>query len=701
MAYQVSPGVNISEIDLTTVVPGVATSSAAIAGVFNWGPVNNRVLIDSESTLVSRFGKPTSNNPETFFTAANFLSYASPLYVVRAANTTDSANGTLNAIANTGTANVVASVVLNTNDYLNNKDGNFSANVLYVARYPGATGSSLRISVCDSANAYSSNLNLYGSSNGNTINGSVALSVGSNTATFQFVSTSAVSEANTYANTIASGIAVGDLIKIGNASIGTQMMKVTNVGAVSANASVATFALSFDNLYKLSTNYVLSNTVNGNTSVINVNRNWEYSGSVDGAPVTSQYVTSYGNSAAVDSMHVVVVDQDGVVTNTPGSILEVYRYVSRATDAKTADGASIYYKTVINNGSRYIWWANDRVNAISNTATNVVSSTNVLPLRLDFVGGQDGYTESNIPLNSLATGYDLFNSAENVDVSLILQGKPVGGTTTVNGQTVSNFQLANYLIDNIAEVRKDCMVFITPDDGIVKANSGQESPSIVNWFGAVRDSSYVARDSGYKYMYDRYNDVYRYVPQNGDVAGLCARTEATNDSWWSPAGFNRGQIKNIVRLRYNPTKVDRDVLYKSAINPIVTFPGQGTILFGDKTGTVKPSAFDRINVRRLFITLEKAISQVSKYSLFEFNDDFTRSQFRNLITPYLRDVQARRGITDFLVVCDATNNTGDRIDRNEFWGDIYIKPNRSINFIQLNFVAVRTDVQFSTIIGQF
>jgi phage tail sheath protein FI len=282
-----------------------------------------------------------------------------------------------------------------------------------------------------------------------------------------------------------------------------------------------------------------------------------------------------------------------------------------------------------------------------------------------------------------------------------MQGKPTGGSTVVNGQTVSNYQLANYLIDNIVGTRKDCVAFVSPDDAIVRGNPGLESTSIVNWFGAVNDSTYVIYDTGYKYMYDRYNDVYRYVPLNGDIAGLTARTEATNDAWWSPAGFNRGQIKNIVKLRYNPTKADRDLLYKNAINPVVTFPGQGTVLFGDKTGTKKPSAFDRINVRRLFITLERAISQASRFSLFEFNDEFTRSQFKNLVVPYLRDVQARRGISDFMVVCDATNNTAERIDRNEFWGDIYIKPNRSINFIQLNFVAVRTGVQFSTIIGQF
>jgi len=702
MAYQVSPGVNITEVDLTTIVPGVSTTSGAIAGVFKWGPVGERTFINTEDKLVSTFGKPTSINPETFLTAANFLNYGSALYVARVANTTDSsANGTLNAVANTNTITILNNVVKNTTDYLNNKDGNFSSNTLYVAKYPGALGNSLRISTCSNTTAYSSNLNLYGTSNGNTINGSASLSVGSNTATFLFASTSAVTEANNYANTIASSITPGDLIKIGNSSIGVQYLKVVNVGAVTANATLATFALGFDSLYKLSTDFVLSNTVNGNTTVIGLNRNWEYIGVVDQAPTTSQYVASYGNSAAVDTMHVVVIDQDGLFSNAPGSVLEVFRNVSRATDAKSADGASIYYKNVINNGSKYVWWANDRPGAVSNTALNIISSTSSTPLRLDFVSGQDGYTESTIPLNVLATGYDLFNSAENVDISLVLQGKPVGGTTVVNGQTVTGFQLANYIIDNIVEVRKDCVAFITPDDGIVKSNAGQESTALVNWFGAIHPSTYAVVDSGYKYMYDRYNDIYRYVPANGDVAGLCARTEYTNDAWWSPAGFNRGQIKNVVKMRFNPAKDDRDLLYKNAINPIVTFPGQGTILYGDKTATLKPSAFDRINVRRLFITLERAVSQASKFSLFEFNDDFTRSQFRNLITPYLRDVQARRGITDFLVVCDNTNNTAERIDRNEFWGDIYIKPNRSINFIQLNFVAVRTGVQFSQIVGQF
>ena len=703
MAFQVSPGVNVTEIDLTTIVPGISTTTGAIAGVFKWGPVDERVLITNETNLVNTFGKPNANNFETFFTAANFLAYSNALYVVRAANTTNSTAtiGAMNAVANTNTVTVLNNVVRNRTDYLAVRDGNTSSNAAYIAKYPGDLGNSLRISVCSSVNAYSSNLALFGTQTGNTIIGSFALSVGSNTGTFTFVSDGVVGAANTYANTIANGITVSDLITVGNVSIGTQYMQVKTIGPVTANSTAAIFTLGFDSVYKLSTDYTASNTVNGNTSVINITRSWQFANRTNGAPVTSGYVANFGNSAAVDTMHVVVIDQDGQFTGAPGAVLEVFQNLSRATDAKSDGGASLYYKTVINDNSAYVWWANDRSGAVSNTALNILSSTNSTPLTLDFAGGTDGYSESAIPVSSLATGYDLFNSTEQVDISLVLQGKPTGGSTVVNGQTVSNFQLANYIIQNICETRKDCIAFISPDDSTARSNPGNEATSIVNWFGAVADSTYYVSDSSYKYMYDRYNDVYRYVPLNGDIAGLCARTEATNDAWWSPAGFNRGQIKNIVKLRYNPTLPNRDLLYKNSVNPIVTFPGQGTVLFGDKTGTKKPSAFDRINIRRLFITLERAISNSSRFSLFEFNDEFTRSQFRNLVIPYLRDVQARRGITDFLVVCDATNNTVERIDRNEFWGDIYIKPNRSINFIQLNFVAVRTGVQFSTIIGQF
>lgn len=690
MAFPVSPDVNVTEVDLTTIAPSVATTTGAIAGVFNWGPIGERVSIATESDLVTFFGKPNANNYETFFTAANFLSYNNSLLVVRAANTTSmNANGTYSAFANVGTVtNTANQTVKNSVDYETNKL-TFDANVVYVAKYAGALGNSLRVSVCSSVNAYQSNVTLVQSVVGNTVIGTFGLAVGSNTATVQFTGNSALA-ANTFAANFASSFSAGDLVTVGNSTVGTQLLTLASVSG--PNSSTTNVVMNFTGIYTLSSDF------SANTELT---RSWEFSTLVDSAPATSQFVANFGNSAAVDTMHVVVVDQDGMFTGISGQVLEVFTDMSRATDAKSVDGASIYYKKVINESSNYIWWANDRSNAVSNTALNITSSTNYSALNLNFSGGQDGFTESNAPVSILASGYDLFNAKETSDISLVLQGKPTGGTTTSQGLTVNNFQLANYLIDNIASTRKDCVVLITPDDTLARANAGQEAKYTVAWANIIRDTSYAMIDSGYKYMYDRYNDVYRYVPLNGDIAGLMARTESTNDAWWSPAGFNRGQIKNIVKLRWNPIKTDRDTLYKNAVNPVVTFPGQGTVLFGDKTATRKPSAFDRINVRRLFIVLEKSISEAAKYSLFEFNDEFTRSQFRNLVNPYLREVQGRRGITDFLVVCDGTNNTPERIDRNEFWGDIYIKPARSINYVQLNFVAVRTGVQFSTVVGQF
>ncbi|NDC95925.1 hypothetical protein EB077_11520, partial [bacterium] len=341
----------------------------------------------------------------------------------------------------------------------------------------------------------------------------------------------------------------------------------------------------------------------------------------------------------------------------------------------------------------FVYYANDRASAASANAASIASSTNSKPQTINFNSGTDANNESTVSLGTLLAGYDLFTSAEDVDISLVLTGKSRGGT---NGE-----QIANYLIDNIAEVRKDCVVFVSPDKNDVVNNIGNEGNDVVVFRNSMRSSSYAVLDSGYKYQYDKYNDVYRYIPLNGDIAGLCVRTDDTRDPWYSPAGYNRGQVKNIIKLSYNPSKAYRDLLYKNGVNPVVTFPGQGTILFGDKTLLAKPSAFDRINVRRLFIVLEKAIATAAKFTLFEFNDDFTRAQFRNLVEPFLRDVQGRRGIYDFKVVCDGTNNTGEVIDRNEFVGDIYIKPAKSINFIQLNFVAVRTGVEFSEVVGQF
>lgn len=689
--YQLSPGVNISEVDLTTVAQPVATTVGAFAGVFRWGPVDQRVLVSSENDLVGKFGKPSSDNAETFFTAASFLAYSNALYVSRAADT----NTVFSAIANTSAFSANSGYTIKNRDDYDSKAASFGSAVQYVARYPGALGNSLKISVCDTSAAYNTSIDLRNASISGTTNTSfnsantkITLSVGSNVATVTLANSASLvgSTPVPHANNVAAQFNVGDYIEVGNTSIGKQYLKVTAVGSVvvgntaGTNTGTATFTISLDQPLKLSTN------IDSNTAA----RYWEYYNQVDAAPGQSRFVRDNGNTAAMDEVHVVVVDQDGGFTGNPGAVLEVYKGLSRATDAKNSDGTTNYYKNVINDTSNYVWWAADRTGAASNTAVNITSSTATTPLSVSFQGGVDN-TEAIVTVGDLARAYDLYASAEDVDISLLLTGKPVGGT---KGE-----QLPNYLIDNIAEVRKDCMVFVSPQLADVLNQRGLAADNVVDFRSSVRSSSFAVHDSGYKYMYDKYNDVYRWVPLNGDIAGLCVNTDNTRDPWFSPAGYSRGTIKNVVKLAFNPSLAERDLLYKNGINPVITQTGQGTLLFGDKTLLAKPSAFDRINVRRLFIVLEKTIAQAAKSLLFEFNDEFTRTQFRNLVEPFLRDIQGRRGIYDFKVVCDESNNSAEIIDANRFVGDIYVKPARSINYIQLNFVAVRTGVEFSEIVG--
>jgi hypothetical protein len=682
MSFQVSPGVNVREFDLTTIVPTVSTTEAGIAGVFRWGPLDQRFLVDSENELVRVFGKPTNFNSETWFTASSFLAYGNKLWVVRVGDTsnTDANVGVHTAYANVGAvANAELHIVKNEDDYLE-KDGTFDTDVLYVARYPGALGNSLRIAVCDTANSFQSNLVLSNSS----VTGNLSINVGSNSATVSFVPAGAgvIADANTLATTLISSLSVGDLIEFGNNIIGRQYLKVTSIPATpTTNSTVASVAITFEDPLRLAYNQSTNNVI----------RYWEFYNKVDVAPGQSDYVAAFGNTSANDELHVVIVDEGGKFSGTPGTILEVYKNLSRATDAKNSDNQSNYYKTVLNEQSNYVWYANDRSNATSATAAAIASATNSKPLSVEFVAGSDGSDETAVPVGTLALGYDLFAKTDEVDISLVLQGKARGGA--------AGGQLANYIIDNVCEVRKDCVAFISPDKNDVVNNVGYEAEDIVEFRNTLTSTSYAVLDTGYKYVLDKYNNVNRYVPLNGDIAGLCVRTDNTNDPWWSPAGLNRGIIKNVVKLAYNPSLADRDILYKAGVNPVCSFAGQGTILYGDKTLLAKPSAFDRINVRRLFIVLEKAIATAAKYTLFEFNDDFTRAQFRNMVNPYLRDVKGRRGIYDFLVICDETNNTPVVVDRNEFIGTILIKPARSINFITLNFVAVPTGVQFSEVAG--
>jgi hypothetical protein len=384
------------------------------------------------------------------------------------------------------------------------------------------------------------------------------------------------------------------------------------------------------------------------------------------------------------------VDENGLFTGFPGSVLEVYEGLSRASDARASSSGPLYFKTVINNGSQYMWAGTDYTGLVSNTALNVTSATTTVPTAFSLAGGADGGDESTIAFGDLARAYDVFSSGDAIDISLIMIGKNRGVA-----------QLANYVIDNIAEVRKDCVVFISPRrEDVVGVIPGAQATNVVTHRNALTPSSYAFMDSGYKYMNDKYNNVYRWVPLCGDTAGIVARSDTLSDPWFSPAGPNRGQVKNVVKLAFPcASKTDRDYLYKNGVNPVVTFQGQGTQLYGDKTLLTKTSAFDRINVRRLFITLEKSLARAAQSSLFEFNDPFTRAQFKNMVEPYLRDIQGRRGIYDFKVVCDETNNTDTVIDSNRFVGDIYIKPARAINFIQLNFVAVGTGGEFTEVAG--
>lgn len=578
MGFQLSPGVNVSEIDLTTVIPSVSTTAGAIVGQFAWGPVDKRILVDSEITLVNRFGKPDSNTFVSFFTAANFLAYGNNLRVVRVVQ------DTLGSSANNATASGTGVLIKNEDDYENNYSANtFTSYEGFYARYPGALGNNLDVVACANTTGFST---------------------------------------WTYTD---------------------------------ANSNVVDLSQYFDT-----------------------------------APGTSIYATSVGGEN--DELHIAVIDRTGKISGTVGTVLETFAHVSKASDAKNDDGSTNYYVDKVFNQSQYIYIANHWASGwgVSAVGTNFGTTT---PNRTETLGGGlDGsYTAGDVA-DDYTTGWDLFTSSEEVDVSLLIGG---------NASEISA-ALQNY-IATLATTRKDCVAFLSPTRALVVNNPVNTADEIVTYRNNTLtiNTSYAFMDSGWKYQFDKYNNVYRYVPLNADTAGLCVYTDNVRDPWWSPAGFNRGIIKNVVKLAWNPTKTDRDIIYPAGVNPVVAFPGQGVILFGDKTLQSKPSAFDRINVRRLFIVLEKAIAVAAKFSLFEFNDEFTRASFVSLVEPFLRDVKGRRGIFDYRVVCDTTNNTPEVIDTNRFVGDIYIKPARSINFIQLNFIAVRTGVEFSEIVGQF
>ena len=670
MGFQVSPGVEVKEVDLTNIVPAVSTTIGAVCGPFEKGPVSEITSISSEKQLVEVFGKPNANNFEYFFTAANFLQYSNSLRVVRTESTLKNASSGGSGI-----------LIRNTLHYQESFADGQGTHGTWSARTAGIHANGIKIDICDKNN--------FSEMSNKQVNDGSA---------------SAAETTITMDAFDAADFAVGEVIEFYSDAGGTvyatgheaQKYEIT---AVDTSAETITLRQLDDPAG--------SGLIADLADDSYVKRYWRFSDLFDTAPGTSEFATARG--VLDDEIHIVVYDSSGrqtgfdndVAGERLNSVLETFAFVSKHPEATTPQGNSNYYPDVIYRDSKFIYWGDHPTAAIdasgdwgqplsSDLSVQGSSAFNKLSTGVENVdrstlaNGTDDYAVTD---GEQLTAYARFDDGEAVDVNLIMAAK---ATST----------LATNLV-TIVEKRKDALVFISPErsDVVGVADSNTQTTNVKNFFDLLPSTSFAVFDSGYKYQYDRFNDVYRYVPLNGDIAGVTAFTESVADAFFSPAGFTRGQIRGAVKLAYEPNKDQRDTLYKARINPVNSFPGQGTVLFGDKTALAKPSAFDRINVRRLFIILEKAIATAAKFQLFEFNDEFTRAQFKNLVEPFLREIQGRRGITDFKVVADESNNTGEVIDRNEFVADIFVKPTRSINFITLNFVAVRTGVAFTEIGG--
>ena len=660
MAFQVSPGVQVQEIDATNVIPAVSSSTGAYCGHFGWGPAEDVVTVSSGKGLVDSFGEPANTDiaAEYFYPAAMFLDYGIDLKVVRIATT---------SMVNATTTSGQSLLIKNLTHYRDNYNTGAASVGNYGARYAGALGNSLKISVCGGANPYSQAS--VTTTNGTSTVGGTSIEV-----------------------TLGEKFIVGDILTLIGSDTTRYKISAITFDSGATGAATVTIAQEDDSTQGLTTAV---------SSGVALNREWEFAQQFNGAPGTSAYAAGRSSAGVTDEMHVVVLDEDGEISGNPGTILEQYEDISKASDAKDEFGASNYYVTVIENRSDWVYWLDhsSTMGSAGSAAAGVTFGTGTLPDSLSFTNGADG--------NQPTTGQKItawnthFGSADNQDINLIISGSGQAdngsGTAVVTRAETTSYY--NQLM-NIAEDRKDCMAFFSPlksdcvDSGVSGATNVKATADTLN------GSSYSTMSSNWLYIYDRYNDRYVYVPDNGAVAGLCARTDYTNDAWYSPAGFTRGQIFGVTKLAFNPTQADRDILYRSRVNPVVTFPGQGTLLYGDKTLVANDSsAFSRINVRRLFIVLEKAISTAAKFQLFEFNDSFTRANFRAAIEPFLRTVQGRRGIYDFQVICDETNNTAGVVDASQFVASIFVKPARAINYITLTFVASRSGVDFEEVYG--
>jgi hypothetical protein len=727
MAGQVSPGVVIKERDLTNArIDNTVDNVGALVAPFERGPVNEIVNIVNEKGLLETFGKPNKDNAEYWFTATNFLAYGGQLNLVRVGAST-----LVNAVSDGATATLIE----NDGEYVTNHFDD-AQSWHYAAKTGGAYGNSVSVHVVDhgwdadvtlsaavtaaaGATAYLSNGvtgKLYAAAtaasaiklletNGTFAVGTDNLLIRESGGTSTTLDGAIAAGDAAITVTAATNIAVGDHLLLASGEI----VKVTDIASApqlsvdrAQFGTTAAAAADGGDVLELSQRSITASSKWWDmVKLSGTDINWN---TLVGRPGTSTYAANFGSK--YDELSVVVLDSTGKISGTKNTVLEKFQNLSKSAGAQTTEGADNYYVNVLRFASEYIYYGKHDV---TNVDTNFGGyTTGIWGSEIEngrtysmlgyqsyaLAGGLDGY---GVTAGDLTAGYDRFADTEDITLDYILAGPLL--TSRVDSITVAQKCI------NIASSRKDCIAFVSPYKaaviGTLATDTAAQRDNVIDFFDGVGSStSYAVFDSGWKYIYDRFNDTYRYVPCNGDVAGLCVQTGADLDPWFSPAGFTRGNLRGVIKLAYTPAKSDRDKLYQARINPISTFPGRGTVLFGDKTALSTPSAFDRINVRRLFLTVERQVEALAKNVLFDLNDEITRSSFAGAVGGFLREVQARRGLTDYLVICDETNNTGDVIDRNEFVAEIYLKPSRSINFITITFVATRTGVSFDEIVGR-
>jgi len=709
-----SPGIVVREVDLTIGrVDSATDKNAAIVAPFTKGPVNLPIIVESEQDLIDNFGKPQNldDQVEYWMVASSYLAYGGQMSVVRAAD-----SGLVNATDDGGDIKINS-----VDDYINKGyDENTLAGTVIASRNPGTWANGVKVAIIDGK----ADQTLTVSTTGAVVGAGFTQAVPAGTVTAGAGSTS-----------VLTGYFKGIITEVGTSTLGVKFLShVTPDGATETEKDYeASGIYKFGNVE--STIYTNSGLATA-TPTVGSNADWFDSQTItttNGDPInwnqiaerpgTSAYAAA--RSSRFDEVHVVVIDDDGDITGNAGTILEKNLNLSKAKDAEFSAGTSSYWRKFLLNNSSNIFGlsgpATPVTTAFSSEFTKVTDEAwdqNAQDIKFaangnvgySLTGGKDyggnDYNEGTVgaltaSLGNLSEGYGLFENTEEYDIDFLLMGS--GSHPTVTAQS-----LANKLI-SVAEIRKDAIAFISPNKGTFITGAGTTTASlnsvvattdnVIEYYAPITSSTYAVFDSGYKYMFDRFGSTFRYIPLNGDIAGTCARNDINNFPWFSPAGTARGAILNAVKLAYNPSQAQRDKLYTNRINPVIFSPGAGIVLFGDKTGFGKASAFDRINVRRLFIFIENAISNAAKDQLFEFNDEITRTNFVNIVEPFLRDVQAKRGIQDFRVVCDETNNTAAVIDNNEFVADIFVKPARSINFIGLTFVATRTGISFEEVIG--